>query len=166
MGTPGSYALTFPRARLIHSDVAAKHDIDNEPPPALEHNLQTLSFMLEFIQKTLQAKHPGLRLAISSGYRCQQLNAEVGGSKTSDHMKGLAADITCNLLTPFELANEIVEVTRAFNQLIIEFGRWVHISVPQPGQVAKEQLLTARRAGSVVNGSVVYKTVYLPGLKP
>ncbi len=53
-----------------------------------------LVYLVEGIEEEI-----GERLTVSSGYRCEEYNAskEVGGSKTSSHLRGLAADIDCNL---------------------------------------------------------------------
>lgn len=68
-------------------------------------------------------------LNISSGYRCPALNSHhrVGGSKTSQHVKGEAADVWCPTMTPYELACKIVELGLEYDQCILYPG-FVHLS--------------------------------------
>lgn len=68
-------------------------------------------------------------LNISSGYRCPALNSHhrVGGSKTSQHVKGEAADVLCPTMTPYELASEVIKAKLPFDQLILYPG-FVHLS--------------------------------------
>src|SRR5690625_2282506 len=81
----------FRLSELTRSDTAAANNIDNSP--SVEHlaNLQRLAKTLENV-RTVLGNNPVL---ISSGYRSPELNRAVGGSSTSDHSKGLAADFTC-----------------------------------------------------------------------
>jgi hypothetical protein len=97
----------------------------------------------------------GATITISSGYRPDWLNQKIGGSKTSQHMKGEAADIVAAGYTPLLLCEEIVRLKLKFDQLIYEFGPtgWTHVScAPSP----RKSILTARSVGG--------KTIYLKGL--
>ncbi|TMG79258.1 MAG: peptidase M15 [Betaproteobacteria bacterium] len=119
----------FALRTLIHSDTARMRGIDNTPPLRLAKNLTLLARRLDAVQALL--RHP---LEISSGFRSAVLNAEIGGSKTSRHMLGLAADVTCRKFgTPYEVCRRIAKSTILFDQLIYEFGNrqdggWIHIS--------------------------------------
>ncbi len=119
----------FPLAHLIRSETAEQQRIDNSPPPEVLENLKVLAAGLEQVQTLL-----GHRLEISSGYRCPALNAAVGGSTTSQHVQGLAADFVCpDFGPPIEVAHAISASAITFDQCILEFGRWVHLSFsPQP----------------------------------
>ena len=111
-------------ARLIHSDTAKARGIDNRPPPELVDNLRRLARGLDRVRSLLG--HP---LEISSGYRSPELNAAVGGTPGSQHTQGLAADFVCPPFgTPMEVARAIVASDIVFDQCILEFGRWVHLS--------------------------------------
>ncbi len=75
----------------------------------------------------------GFSLHISSGYRCPRLNKAIGGSKTSQHMVGEAADIQCHGTTNEQLFDRIQKLKLPFDQLIWEYGTkkepaWVHVS--------------------------------------
>ena len=114
---------------LTHSDTARLRGIDNRPPPNLVKNLRLLARNLDSVRAMLHGP-----LEISSGFRSPVLNAEVGGSRTSRHTLGLAADFTCRKFgTPFEICRRIMRSTIRFDQLIYEFGDradggWIHLS--------------------------------------
>jgi len=114
----------FDLATLIHSDTALERGIDNTPSPDIIENLRSLAQGLDQVQDLL-----GAPLEISSGYRCPTLNKAVGGTERSQHCEGLAADFTCDGFgTPFEVAKAIRDSAIEFDQCIMEFGRWVHLS--------------------------------------
>ena len=109
---------------LLHSDTALERGIDNTPPTALRPNLERLACGLDAIRELL-----GFPLEISSGYRSPQLNAAVGGTATSQHCQGLACDFVCPRFgAPIEVAQAIGASDIEFDQCILEFGRWVHLS--------------------------------------
>ena len=114
----------FSLDQLIQSETALEQGIDNTPPPDTVENLRRLADGLEQVQALLE--NP---LSISSGYRCPALNNAVGGSPGSQHVLGLAADFTCqDFGTPLAVAQAIGTSAIEFDQCILEFGRWVHIS--------------------------------------
>ena len=114
----------FSLAQLVHSEAAAARGIDNAAPPELLDNLRRLATGLEKVQSLL-----GHALEISSAYRCPELNSMVGGSPSSQHVLGQAADFDCpGFGTPFEVASAIAASDILFDQVILEFARWVHIS--------------------------------------
>jgi uncharacterized protein YcbK (DUF882 family) len=113
-------------------------------------------------EKILQPvrEHYGKGVKVNSGFRHPEVNAKVGGSKTSDHCKGQAADIEIPGVANADLALHIVD-TYKFTQVILEFytpgvpdSGWVHVSY-DPANL-KSQVLTATKKDG--------KTVYLPGL--
>jgi zinc D-Ala-D-Ala carboxypeptidase len=122
-------APNFSLALLVRSETAEQQGIDNSAPPEVIENLKVLAAGLEQVQALL-----GYPLEISSGYRCPALNTAVGGSATSQHVQGLAADFACpDFGTPLEVARAIRDSAIPFDQCILEFGNWVHLSFgPQP----------------------------------
>ena len=56
------------------------------------------------------------------------VNVAVGGSKVSSHMDGWAIDVSSTKMTPIELCHKVEELGIKFDQMIHEFGRWMHIS--------------------------------------
>lgn len=117
----------FTLAELTYSSTAKARGIDNTLPPYLMRNAQALTERLQLIRDTL-----GAPITISSGYRCPELNKAVGGSKTSQHLLALAADIRAKGYTAQELFELIAGSNFGFDQLILEkIGgkEWLHISV-------------------------------------
>jgi zinc D-Ala-D-Ala carboxypeptidase len=114
----------FSLAQLIYSETAERERIDNAPGPEVVDNQRLLAQGLELVQYLTK-----LPLEISSGYRCPELNRRVGGAKTSQHTQGQAADFTCAEFGP---PVEIIKAIRAsdieFDQCILEYAKWVHIS--------------------------------------
>ncbi len=115
----------FSLALLMRSETAARKGIDNTPPAEIIGNLQQLAKALEAVQALL-----GTPLDISSGYRCVELNRAVGGTADSQHVQGLAADFVSPAFgPPIEIAVAIQNSAIGFDQCILEYGRWVHLSV-------------------------------------
>ena len=114
----------FSLSDLVRSETAEERGIDNTPPPEIVENLRRLAAGLEAVRSLL-----GGPLSISSGYRCAALNEAVGGSSTSQHLQGLAVDFECPAFgTPLEVADAIGRSALEFDQCILEYGRWVHLS--------------------------------------
>ncbi len=139
----------FTLEEMILSQTAARRGIDNKPTPEIVKNLKETCALLEAVRIALG----GVPILISSGYRSPALNKAVGGSKTSAHMEGFAADFTAPAFgTPLQVARAISAAGIAYDQLIHEFGVWVHIGL-RAGALRKEDL-------SIFSG-----TGYLPGLR-
>ncbi len=114
----------FSLEQLIYSDTALRVGIDNTPDPEIVKNLRRLAKGLEQVQALT-----GFPLEISSGYRCLELNRRVGGAKTSQHTQGLAADFTCPRFgSPVDVIKAIRDADIHFDQCILEYAKWVHIS--------------------------------------
>ena len=123
----------FTISELCASDTARARGIDNTPSSGVTLALTTL------IEKLLDPIREawGGPITVNSGYRCQKLNAAVGGVATSQHLRGEAADISVGILAKNrQLFDRIVELQKAgqieFDQLIDESNyAWVHISYRQ-----------------------------------
>jgi hypothetical protein len=108
--------------------------------------------MLESIQTLL--RHP---ITITSAYRNPEVNRLVGGVPTSKHALGLAADLVCPAFgAPLDIARAIAASGIGFDQVIHEYGRWVHVGLAIEGNAPRGQLLTISSK----------KTGYLDGLHP
>lgn len=132
----------FTLAELLQSETAARRRIDNSPSQAIVDNLTFLAGRLEVIRELLG----NLPIIITSGYRCSALNVAVGGSKTSAHMSGLAADFICPAYgSPLDICRRLAERAGqlAFDQVIQE-GSWVHVGFAQAGREPRRQVLTAQ----------------------
>lgn len=146
----------FSLAEMTKSDTALRLDMDNTPGDEELANLQALC---ENVLQVVRDAY-GVGVKVNSGFRHPDVNAAVGGSKTSDHCKGMAADIEIPGVANADLAEWIVE-NLEFRQVILEFytpgipdSGWVHVSYNPNDN--KKQVLTAMKE----NG----KTVYKPGL--
>ena len=141
----------FSLAELTVSATAARKRISNAPPPLVIDTLILTADRMEKV-RALLGDHP---IIVLSGYRSPAVNAAVGGSKSSAHMTGHAVDFICPRFgTPAQVAAHLAKHLTGFDQLIEEFGEWVHVGFG-PGR--RGQKLTARK----VNG----RTVYSPGIK-
>lgn len=139
----------FSLKELTRSDVATRKGLTNIPNSSATTNLEVLA--LTILQPLRD--HFGA-VKILSGYRSPEVNKEVGGSPTSDHMEGSAADLEVAGVSNYEVAKWIRD-NLSFRQLILEFYKpgdpnsgWVHVS-----HGTKKQVLTAVKE----NGKTVYK---------
>ena len=118
--------LNFSISELCHSDIAIQYKIDNKPTLAVCDNLLTLIF---YVLQPLRNKL-GKPIIINSGYRCKQLNShpKIKGAANSQHIEGKAADLKVNGLTPYNLWMYIQSSGIEYDQAILEYNSWVHIS--------------------------------------
>jgi len=123
----------FTLDELTRSETALRKGLDNTPDAETVANLTELALALEKVRDLLG--HP---IHINSGYRSAKVNAAVGSKETSAHRHGWAADFVCPAFgTPQEICHAILDSTIDFDQLIWEFGSWVHISIdPRRRRVA------------------------------
>lgn len=112
----------FTLEEATYSETAVRMDIPNEPSEQQLENMKTAAAALE----PLRAVTGPLR--INSWLRLPAVNVAVGGSKVSSHMDGWAIDISSTKMTPIELCRKVEELDIKFDQMIHEFGRWMHIS--------------------------------------
>lgn len=133
----------FRLEEFLVSETAARFGIDNTPTHEVIDNLKRLASVLEDVRARL-----GKPIIITSGYRSPALNAVIpGSSRNSMHQQGLAVDfISPTYGTPYEICKAISETNIEFDQLIHEFGNWVHFGLSN--EPPRKQLLTAKR-GSV-----------------
>lgn len=116
----------FTIQELCKSTTARVKGIDNSPNSEIVNNLTKL---VENILDPLRERY-GKPIHVNSGYRCPELNKAVNGSKTSQHMKGLAADITVGSPKKNKVIFDLIrELNLPFDQLIDEKNlSWVHVS--------------------------------------
>jgi hypothetical protein len=149
-------SANFTLKELTKSDTATRLGLDNTPDEQALENLKTLCDMV--LQPVRE--HFGKSVSVNSAYRSPESNAAVGGSKTSDHCKGMAADIEIVGVANADLAQWIMD-NLEYTQLILEFytpgipdSGWVHVSY-DPNNLKKQELTATKVAG---------KTTYLNGL--
>lgn len=135
----------FTLAEMTASQVASREGLDNTPDNLTIANLVELCRTLEQVRALV-----GTPILVSSGYRSPALNRKVGGSATSAHLRGLAADINAVSITPKELAKRIVGSDLAFDQLILEFDSWVHLGLAESRQ--RREVMTLRKGTGYLAG--------------
>jgi len=150
-------SANFSLKELTKSDTATRLGIDNTP------NEETIDNLKMLCEKVLQPvrDHFGKSVTVNSGYRSSETNQATGGSKSSDHVKGQAADIEIAGVANADLAQWIMD-NLDYTQLILEFytqgipdSGWVHVSY-DPNNLKKQELTAVKVAG---------KTQYLQGLQ-
>lgn len=118
----------FTLKELIKSDAAKRKGITNIPTKEEENNLTAL---VDNVLDPLREAY-GKPIIVTSGFRCEELNRLVGGSNTSQHRTGMAADIRTVSDTVEEnkkLYDLIISLKLPFDQLINEYNfDWVHVS--------------------------------------
>lgn len=115
----------FTLEEMITSDTAVRRGLDNSPPADVLENLYQLASLMERVRSALG----DLPISISSGYRSPKVNALVGGSPSSQHLTGHACDFNCHAYgTPYQVVLALIDARLPFDQIINEYGRWVHIS--------------------------------------
>lgn len=144
----------FTLAEFIDSPTAKARGIDNTPNVDEMRNIQKTAELMQQVRDVC-GKKP---VQISSGFRSHTLNRAVGGSASSAHRYGLAADFTIPAFgTPRAICEELIAAGLIWDQLILEFptpedqgGRWVHIGLPVLGK-PRRQVLTAIKRKNVTH---------------
>ena len=140
MVTPLS--LHFTLEELTHTD---HRQFDNTPNTDELANLTRLAKFLEQVKDVLGGKP----VMINSAFRCKQVNDAVGSKDTSQHRIGCAADIRVPGMTPDEVVKAVMAAGLGYDQIIREFDRWTHISIPNnPEDKPRQQALIIDRTGT------------------
>lgn len=147
----------FTLSEMTKSEFALRNYIDNTP------NEEQIQALMALAQNVLQPVRDHFKRGVkcNSGFRAPAVNRAVGGSPTSDHCKGQAADIEIPGVSNYELAKWIADNLK-FTQVILEFytqgvpdSGWVHVSY-DPSKLKNEALTAVKKDG---------RTVYLTGLQ-
>ena len=146
----------FALSEMVKSATAERLGVDNSPSDIHLVNLTHLAIrILQPVRDEFGV------ITINSGYRSPALNAKVGGSKTSQHCNGQAADFESFSTPNPDLAKWIAN-NLVFDQLILEFydgvnpnSGWVHCSYNLMGN--RKKIMTALKTG----GKVVYKNGFV-----
>ena len=132
----------FTLAELTHTD---HREFENIPNEAELENLKRLAAFLEEVKTVLG----GRPVMVNSGFRSKQVNDAVGSKDSSQHRIGCAVDIRVPQLTPDQVVKAIIASGLAFDQVIREFDRWTHISIPnEPARTPRKQALIIDKAGT------------------
>jgi hypothetical protein len=132
----------FTLEELTHTD---HREFDNTPNDTELQNLRRLAEFLEDIKKTLDGKP----IMVNSAFRSKQVNDAVGSRDSSQHRIGCAVDIRVPGLTPDQVVKTIIASDLPYDQLIREFDRWTHISIPNtPDTKPRKQALIIDKSGT------------------
>jgi len=132
----------FTFEELTHTD---HREFDNTPNAEETENLTRLAAFLEEVKTALGDKP----IFINSAFRSKQVNDAVGSKDTSQHRIGCAADIRLSDMTPDQVVRSLLATDLGFDQIIREFDRWTHISVPNKlGDKARRQALIIDKQGT------------------
>lgn len=135
----------FTLEELIRSDAAARNGWDNTPNEVEIENLKRLASLLQQVKTAVGGK----AVMINSGFRSKQVNDSVGSKDTSQHRLGCAADLRVPGMTPKQVVEACISASVPFDQIILEFDSWTHISVPNtPETKPRGQKLIIDKAGT------------------
>lgn len=112
----------FTLAEATYSETAIRLDINNQPS---EQQLENMKIAAQGMEQVRALTGP---LRVNSWLRLPEVNIAVGGSAKSSHMDGWAIDCSSSKLTPYEICKLVEASGIKFDQMIHEFGRWMHIS--------------------------------------
>ena len=131
----------FTLEELTHTD---HRQFDNTPNADELANLKRLASFLEQVKTVLG----GRPIMVNSAFRSKQVNDAVGSKDTSQHRIGCAADIRVPDMTPDEVVKAVIASGIGYDQIIREFDRWTHISVPShPEDKPRQQALIIDKMG-------------------
>ena len=137
--------LLSPHFSLEELTVTDHREFTNEPNDLEKNNLNRLAELLEQVKRLLGDKP----IMVNSGFRSKQVNDAVGSKDTSQHRIGCAADIRVPSMTPDEVVKAVIASDIPYDQIIREFDRWTHISVPnEPNGKARRQALIIDKQGT------------------
>ena len=135
----------FTLEELTASETAERNGWDNSPNDVELANLTRLADFLEQVKVVLDGKP----IMISSGLRTKKVNDAVGSKDSSQHRTGCACDFRVPGMTPDEVVRKIMASGIAFDQVIREFDRWTHISIPNSDDTSpRKQALIIDKAGT------------------
>ena len=132
----------FSLEELTHTD---HRQFDNTPNATEMANLVRLAGFLEEVKSVLGNKP----VMINSAFRCKEVNDAVGSKDSSQHRIGCAADIRVPSMTPDEVVKAVIASGIGYDQIIREFDRWTHISIPSvAGDNPRKQALIIDKQGT------------------
>lgn len=135
----------FTLEELTASEAADRNGWDNTPNETELANLRRLADFLELVKAAVGDKP----VMVNSAFRCKLVNDSVGSKDTSQHRIGCAADIRVPGMTPDQVVRAIIASGIGYDQVIREFDRWTHVSVPNSaGDKPRQQALIIDKQGT------------------
>lgn len=127
--------------------ITEHRELDNTPNDTEKNNLKRLAEFLEEVKTVLGGKP----VMVNSAFRSKAVNDAVGSKDTSQHRVGCAADLRVPGMTPDEVVKAVIASGIGYDQVIREFDRWTHISVPNdPNGAPRRQALIIDKQGTRV----------------
>ena len=137
----------FTYEELTRSDTAVRLGVDNTPNEDEIQNLRRLAALLQEVKKAVGGKP----VMINSAFRSKAVNDAVGSKDSSQHRLGCAADLRVPGMRPREVVQACIAAKVPFDQIILEFDSWTHISVPNtPEMQPRGQALIIDKSGTRV----------------
>lgn len=134
----------FTLEELTHTD---HRELENTPNETELANIQRLAEFLEAVKVVLEGKP----IMVNSAFRSKAVNDAVGSKDTSQHRIGCAADIRVPNMTPDAVVRAIIASDLPYDQVIREFDRWTHVSIPnEPARAPRKQALIIDKQGTRV----------------
>jgi len=132
----------FSLEELTHTD---HREYDNTPNDKELENLKRLAEFLEEVKTVLGGKP----IMVNSAFRSKQVNDAVGSRDSSQHRIGTAVDFRVPQLTPDQVVKAIIASSLPYDQVIREFDRWTHLSIPNtPDAKPRKQALIIDKSGT------------------
>jgi zinc D-Ala-D-Ala carboxypeptidase len=132
----------FTLEELTHTD---HRTLDNTPNETELANIQRLAEFLEEVKTVLGGKP----IMVNSAFRSKAVNDAVGSKDSSQHRIGCAADLRVPSMTPDQVVKAIIASGLPYDQIIREFDRWTHISIPNTAETApRRQALIIDKQGT------------------
>jgi uncharacterized protein YcbK (DUF882 family) len=131
----------FTLEELTHTD---HREFDNTPTDKELANLVRLAEFLEVVRAVLDDRN----ILINSAFRSKAVNDSVGSKDSSQHRTGCAADIRVPGMTPDEVVKFIRSADIEYDQVIREFDRWTHVSIPLEGAKPRKTALIIDKTGT------------------
>jgi hypothetical protein len=146
--TSTKLSASFNLDEFIISQVAERHGYRNEPDEKQIENLRLLCVnVLQPLREII-----AVPVFINSGFRSFDVNAAVGGKFNSQHIEGKAADFIVPSMKLVDVFNIVLQKL-SFDQLIYEFGKWIHVS--WDGEKNRNEVLQSNK----IYGKTVYEKV-------
>jgi len=132
----------FTLEELTHTD---HRELENTPNETELANIQRLAEFLEAVKTVLGGKP----IMVNSAFRSKAVNDAVGSKDSSQHRVGCAADIRVPSMTPDQVVRAVIASDLPYDQVIREFDRWTHISIPNvAGAAPSKQALIINKQGT------------------
>jgi len=123
----------FTLDELTHTD---HREFENTPNEAELANLRRLADFLEQVKVVIGGKP----IMVNSAFRSAEVNKAVGSTDKSQHRRGCAADIRVPGMTPDQVVSTIIKSNLPYDQVIREFDRWTHVSIPNAEDIAPRKM--------------------------